>query len=363
MILGLFFYAPFLLFLQLQAQPQKSIQLGFSGSLSGHFGTYGMMITRGIQAAFNAHPCTVNKKKQQIQLVCMDDRGDAAITKKNILQMKQQGITTFFGVMGTRGALAILPELKKNELALLFPWGTHKTLQDPGLTSVVNALGLMPPQIQHLAETIVKEKQLSRIAIFHADDDFSTEAATHCVEALKVLGQTPMAITSYNRYTFDLGNATKTLYKEDPRVIICISASMPAVKIINYLFSKGHYGTLFYGIDSTFLVPKILASKGIRHSFTSAVPDPIDAKIPLAQQYLHDLKKYFPSEPPSVLSFAYYICARLIVKAINEGNASDKNTIINGLTSMRNYDLHGFHVDFNKQNRYLFGSKTWLIAQ
>jgi branched-chain amino acid transport system substrate-binding protein len=339
------------------------VQLGFSGSLSGHFGTYGTMITRGMQAAFKAHPYTLGGEKKHVYLLCMDDHGDAATTKKNIQTMQENGITIFAGVMGTRGALAILPDLKAQKIALLFPWGTHKSLQDPGLTSIVNSSGLMAPQITQLAKTIVQDKQLSRIAIFHADDDFSTQAAEHCTQTLTEMGKKPLVVADYNRYTFDLETATENLFQHNPRVIICISASMPAVKLINNLFVKGRYGTQFYGIDSTFLVPDILASKGVPFAFTSAVPNPLNNSLPLAEEYMQDLKTYFPTEQPSVLSFSYYICGRLIVEAIQQSKTTDKDSIISALSNMHQYNLGGFIVDFNPQNRYLFGSKTWLIGR
>lgn len=341
----------------------NGLKIGFSGSLSGHFGSYGTMITRGMQAAFKTHPYKINGNKNYIELVCSDDKGDATKTKENIQTMQKQGITIFAGIMGTRGVLSILPDLKAHKLAVLFPWGTHTTLQDPNLTSIINALGLMAPQVEHLAKAIVKEKQLSRVAIFHADDDFSTQAAEMCSKALAQLGQAPLSVAGYNRYTFDLESAVSKIYEQNPRVIICISASMPAVKIINHLFTKGRYGTLFYGVDSTFLVPTILESKGVSFTYSSAVPNPIHCDMPIALQYIKDLALHFPDEAPSVLSFAYYMCARLIIAAINHSNAISKDAILIALSNMQEYNLEGFTVSFNKENRFLFGQKTWLIRQ
>lgn len=337
------------------------LRFGFSGSLSGHFGSYGTMISRGIQAAFKGHACTIQKSKVHAELTCMDDRGDAALTKKNILSMHKNGIKSFIGVMGSRGVLSVLPLIEKQHIAMFFPWGSDSKFQNPKLTNIINAQGLMNPQIDHLVHTIVEEKKLDNIAIFHADDNFSTAATNYCTEQLTKYGAAPLLVTHYNRYTLDLSKSLTALCSTDPRIIICISSSMPAVKIINLLFRKGFYGCSFYGIDSTFLVPSILATKGAPFSYSSSVPNPADSPIPLAKAYRQDLAQFYPDETPSILSFAYYICGRLILESINNQQSADPLAILSALELMKDYDFYGFPINFNAKNRYLFGQQTWLL--
>ena len=347
----------------LTAAPEASLRFGFSGSLSGHFGSYGTMICRGIQAAFKSHPCTLQGKKIHAQLTCFDDYGDAAATKKNILAMHKKGINCFIGVMGSRGVLSVLPLIEKQAISMFFPWGTDSKLQNPKLKNIINALGLMNPQIDHLVDTIVEKKKLDNIAIFHADDNFSTAAATYCVQQLTKYNSAPLLVTRYNRYTLDLTKSLTTICNSDPRVIICISSNMPAVKIINLLFRKGFYGCSFYGIDSTFLVPSILATKGAPFSYTSTVPHPLLSSIPLSKAYRQDLARFFPDETPSILSFAYYICGRLIVEAINNQQSCNPQAILTALESIKNHNFYGFPINFNTKNRYLFGHQTWLLEE
>ncbi len=338
-----------------------ALRFGFSGSLSGHFGSYGIMISRGIQAAFKGHACSIDGKKEHAELVCMDDRGDAAKTKSNISIMRKNGIHSFVGVMGSRGVLSVLPLIEQQKIAVFFPWGADSKFKNQKLSNIINALGLIEPQIDHLVHSIIEEKKLEGIAIFHADDSFSTKATTYCAEQLAKHGAQPLLITHYNRYTLDLSKGLSALCNADPRVIICISTGMPAVKIINLLFRKGFYGCTFFGIDSTFLIPEILATKGVPFSYSASVPDPITSTISLAQQYRDDLEKFYPDEKPTILSFAYYICGRLIIDAISQRQSLDKQIIMQALESMENYNFHGFPVHFNPQNRYLFGQKTWLL--
>jgi branched-chain amino acid transport system substrate-binding protein len=353
--------AIFLLLLSGRFLDASPLRFGFSGSLSGHFGSYGLMITRGIQAAFSCHPYTLEGKKEHAALICMDDKGDAAITKSNLLTMKKDGIDSFIGIMGTRGVEQMLPLMQKQEVAIYFPWGSNQALQNPKLSTIVNALGLVEPQINQLINFIIDEKKLENIALFHADDSFSTNLMKHCKEHLTSKGKEPILIAHYNRYTLDFGKSLAALCNVDPRAIICISTSMPAVKIINLLFRKGFYGCTFFGIDSTFLVPEILATKGVPFSYSACVPSPTTSTIAIAQQYRKDLAMCYPDESPTILSFAYYIGARLLIDAINRAQDPNKLSVIKALESLREHDFHGFMVNFNPKNRYLFGHQTWLL--
>ena len=337
------------------------VKVGFSGSLSGHFGNYGIMINRGILAAFQAKNATGGLDGRHIELISMDDHGDAIETKKNIALLTKSGTQLFLGIMGTRGVLSVLDQVRQEKIAMLFPWGGDPKLNDSALHCCLNAFGLMQPQIEKLISTIVSQQKIKKIGIFHADDDFSTQAAQNCKEQLGKISVTPTAIVSYNRYTLDLEGPTKKLLEADPKVVLCFATSSPTAKLINNFFKQGFYGVKFYGIDSTFLVPEILHDKGVNFNYVAAVPNPSLSNIALAHEFRRDLERFFPDESPTVLSFTYYICARLLVEALSKTiqNISPRN-ICAALEELGTQEILGFPLNFNPQNRYLFGSQTWL---
>ena len=338
-----------------------SIKIGFSGSLSGHFVNYGIMISRGIMSAFQAKNEAGGIHGQPIELVSLDDHGSALETKKNITLLAKSGIQLFLGIMGTRGVLSVLDQVRQEKIAMLFPWGGNPKLNDPTLHCALNVFGLMQPQIEKLISTIVSQQKIKKIGIFHADDDFSTQAAQNCKEQLNKIGVTPAVTVSYNRYTLDLDGPTKKLLEADPKVVLCIATSSPTVKLINNFFRNGFYGVKFCGIDSTFLVPEILHDKGVNFNYVAAVPNPKTTDIPLARHFRQDLERFFPDESPTALSFTYYICAQLLIKALsqNQKTISPRN-ICTALEELGTQEILGFPLNFNPQNRYLFGSQTWL---
>lgn len=342
----------------------KEIIFGMSGSFSGHFSFYGDSIRNAILACFNSINKTGGIHGKKLRLISLDDHGSAEKTKINVLSMyEKQHIRMFIGVMGTRGILSLLPLIKDKKIALFFPWGNDKKLCDSSLSHIINGFGLMEPQLETIVDHIEQNHSLSQIAIFHADDDLSTHAAKNLTHMLSTRNVQPCAVEHYNRFTMDIFSPANRLINADPRIVICIGTNMPIVKCINRFFECGHFGTRFFGIDSTFLVPDILQQKGAFFHYTSTVPNPITSTIPLAQEYRQNLADYFPQENPSALSFAYYVATTIIVRALQQihDNQLSPEAIIKNIELMKNYTIKGFSITFDETNRYALGKNVWLI--
>lgn len=340
----------------------KEIVFGQSGSLSGHFKIYGNFISHAIDACFKQINSKGGVQGKKLRLISLDDHGDPELTKKNIeLLYHKYKITLFIGVMGTRGMLSVLPLIKEKKIAVFFPWGSDPTLRDPSLGNIINGPGLLEPQIKYLATHILTTLRLNKIAIFHADDDFSRDGSTLLSNVLKQQQSPAVASEQYNRFTMDIATPVSKLIPYDPKVVICLSTSMPAIKVIDQFFQMGHFGTRFFGIDSTFLAKDIAASKGIGFYFTAPVPNPATSELALAKEYRAALTHYFPDDGYSTLAFSYYAGAAIVIKALQSITTITPATIIGEIESMKNTTVQGLPINFDTSNRHIFGNKIWLI--
>ena len=139
-------------------------------------------------------------------------------------------------------------------------------------------------------------------------------------------------------------------------------SSLPTVKVVNRFLEKGHFGTIFLGIDSTLFARDILAARGIHFYFSSAVPDPRTSPIQMAKDYLTDLALLNKNYEPNVLSFAYYISAAILVDALkNIQEPFTKEKIIAYIEMMKEKSLNGFVVNFDAQTRHAFGNDVSII--
>jgi branched-chain amino acid transport system substrate-binding protein len=341
----------------------KEIVFGQSGSFSGHFGLYGSLINHGILACFERANKQGGVQGKKLRLVSMDDHGETIETKSNIEKMfQEQGITMFTGVMGTQGVVSVLPLIKAQKISVLFPWGGNEKLRDTSLTNLVNGLGFMEPQIDVLVDYVANKLHYSKVAIFHADDNFSTSVVDSMTEKLKAQNIVPVGVSKYNRFTLDIIKAADQLIETDPKVVICASMSMPATKLINRFFEKGHFGTIFVGIDSTSLVPDILHDRGINFKYASAVPDPKTSLSELAKNYREDMARYYPNDGITMLSFAYYMSTSMIVQALQKIKGPiTQDALIKNIESMQAADLQGVPVTFDAKTRHAFGTQALLI--
>jgi ABC-type branched-subunit amino acid transport system substrate-binding protein len=346
---------------------KQEIILGQSANFSGPLKIYSEHIKTGIElycSYINAHG-GINGK--QLQLMTLNDQGNPALAKKNLARLKKCGASVFLGNTGTRSILKSLPQIESGEITMLFPWSGSPTLRNTKLKYIINGSGLLDAQINQLIHVIETNMLHKKIAIFHADDEFSTEAALYAQRLIKdQLKSNTISTESYNRFTFDINKCADKIIEKDPKIVLCISTSMPAVKLINRFFEKGHYGTIFFGIDSTYMVPHILAQKGINFTYSSVIENPKTSNLPLAQAYRDALKLYGPKNLLNVLSFEYYLYTAIIVKAMKQINY-DKNQnnthLINAIEAMKNTNVEGFLITFDSANRHASGSSISIIKE
>lgn len=342
---------------------ETEILFGQSAFLSGPFKLYGEFIRNGINSRFARINAAGGIHGKKLRLMTLDDKGEPALSKKNIDQLnKEYGIELFIGNMGTRSELLELPEIKAGKYTFLFPWGNDEKLDKSSLHHLVNGSGNIEPQLKKIADHILNTLQLNTIAIFSSDSDFDLKNQQALV---KLCAGKAVTITcaTYNRSTMDIKKTAKKLLSADPKVIISLTTSRPTVQLMKHFYEHGYYGTQFIGIDSTFLVPAIAQPRRIPFSYTSSMPHPVTSQLPLVQEYRQDSKQFFPNDPMNVLSLTYYFHAALIeqaLRAIEFPLTQDK--VIKALESTHNTNIGGFPVNFNGATRFAYNAPVTILS-
>lgn len=337
--------------------PQEfEITIGQSAAMSGTFKPYGDTIRNSIIARFMRTNTHGGIKGKMLRLITLDDQGEPLVTRRNIERlMRQHKIDMFLGNMGRRNTLALKPFLEQHKIALFFPWGGDQRLRDEQITNVVNGLGYLKPQIETIIDYILDDLQIEKIAIFHDDGSFGKENAAFACDALKNRGITPVAIAPYNRHSMNINKAAETLCAADPHLVLCLSTSRPAAKLIDKFTELGQCSTQFVGIDSTYLVKKFVKTDSPFH-YGSYVPDPALSNYPIVKEYRHDIQRFCGSqEHPNILGLAYYIHAAIIIDALQtiEGPIT-KEAVLKKIEGLQNKDIGGFIVNFDRTTRHAY---------
>jgi len=341
----------------------KEIAFGQSAFLSeGPLKLYSSLIRNAIHARFKRENEAGGIQSKQLRLISMDDKDKPEVCEENIKTMMRKGIDTFIGNVGVRGILKVLPLIQNKKIAMLFPWGGDEKLRQSDLTNIVNGLGLIEPQAKKLVEYAVDELHLDKIAIFNSDGYYEIENEKIIISKLKEKKIEPVATASYNRFTMDISAHAKKLIEADPKLVICLSTSKPTIKLINKFFVAGHYGTQFIGIDSNLFVPTIMKRRGVKFAYSSPMPNPQKSNLIIVKMFREDMKKYFPDDPINILSLSYYIHASIIIEAMKKITGEiTKEKIIGQIEDMQDFDLLGFKVNFNDENRYAYEHKIEIL--
>lgn len=349
--------------------PHEEFIIAQSGDFTGHFKLYANLIKLGMHAYFDR----INKEEggiagKPIRFIAVHDYGEPQIAAYNVRRLKEAcGIELFMGNMGTRCITTVLPDADAGKVALLFPWGGSDELRNPVHKMIINGLGYMLPQLEALVDYARLTLKKDKIALFYADSDFSVQLVNQTNQLLERVGSKPVAVASYNRFTFDVVRSSMALIEADPKVVICLATSMPTVKLVRNFFRNGLYGADFMGIDSTAFVKDILRDTVNRYHFSSAVPDARNDERPLTVQFRADYARIAPEEEPTELALAYYLSAAIVVDACKQvtarGEPLSKEQIIAQIEKMEQRDIGGFSITFDPELRHAFGKEAFIIVR
>lgn len=356
----------------------NEIVFGQTLSYSGLNSVYARQIFCGTASCFMA----TNENngilgKYLLRLVPVDDRGDPLLCLKIERRLlKKHKIECFFGSMGERSLLALLPEIKQENILMLFPHVFNKRFRRPSLKNVINGMNNKEVQINKILDFLVHQQKFKQIAIFYPKDEMGIYLNKYTQMRLGEMRVKPVASVCYNPKQMEIVRSSQELKDVGPEAVICLGSFMPSCRLITQflrgnLFSRRAVTwlgndveiqhdspeTIFIGTEDMYYAAKILENCMEDYCsniyFCSLVPLPNRGNFnyKIVRQYLQSLQKYFPEEQPSPLGLSYFINAKLTVKVLEERLARNtqrftptllKNLLIKGFRNINYYDLGGF---------------------
>ena len=346
----------------------QPIFVGQSSVLHGALLPYQRAINNGICACFKEVNEAGGIYGRKIHLKLANNKNDAAQAVRDIKRFYNDSqIDLFLGNTGSRNILAALPLARKKESALLFPWGSNIELENRHNPYLIHAHSATQAQIRRLVEYITQELHHRNIGIVHSNGDFGKSNANYATSLLKRHGITPQIVSSYNSKTLRVGKTVEALNEHEPRVIMFLAMSKPTSNIIKKIIAQDSYTTDFVGLDSTQLVPHLLAHYNTPFAYSSTVPNVDEEVYPVVKAYRTALAKYLPDETASELSLMYYINAHILVHALKEtvrlGNPVTAHHVIRSLEQIRSLDLGGFISNFDQRSRTLYPLTVSMIKE
>lgn len=346
----------------LNVDPEREIVFGQSGPLIGEGNFYTQQIISGINAKFGEVNTLGGIQGRLLRLITLNDFGSPELTVQNIRTLQRHDVELFVGNLGTPNLLASLPFIYDRSLLMLFPYASHPSLSVPYAKQLINSAPSYQLQIDKILQHLINELKLSRIALVFPNDQFGRQQADYAQNTLRKWGRRYWAICSYNPDNPRVFKMAEELMQADPEAVISLGTYLPTSRLISRFIRHRFFHTKFYALENCCLVSNILKTgMGSNFAYTSCMPHPASLHCyPLGEDYLRCLKKFCPTQVPTVIGFAYFLHASIIVRALsslelNLFPAKDlKFYLCQAIEKLSEVDLGGVLVDFNFANRQAY---------
>jgi len=341
---------------------RKEIVMGTTAPLSGSLYKLGNDLTKGAGIVFNEINRNNRVHDHFIKYIIRDDEYEQAGIKKNLKTIfKDTSI-----LMGTfsSDSLYAIPDNQFNDLLVLFPDAGASKFRNPKYHSLFFYRPSTKQEVEALICYAVNVLFKRKLAIFYEDSYWGIDGMKAAKASIDALGKEKaecVAVGSYVRNTVDVHEAIEKIADKSPEAVICISHYRPTYSFIKHMLNKGRQKTRFLGTSETALIQNYLKkSRGVDLISSAIVPNPWRSKLPIAKNYRAAMKRYLPNLKLSTTSFEGYINANLFIKTLERVTPPiTKEKIVQSLEGLKDFDLDGIKLTFDKKTRSLSKS-VWM---
>ncbi len=329
----------------------KEIVIGQFAAISGPAAQLGQRMQIGLQAYFNAVNAQGGVNGRMVKLVTRDDGYEpekaAAAVKALIREDKVFALT---GSVGTPTGLAALPILTEEQVPLVGMFTGAQALRDPFNRQVFHVRASYFDETERIVQYLTT-LGVKRIAVFYQNDAYGKAGLEGMVRALAKRQLKPVATGTVERNSVDVGTSLEAILKSEPEAVIQIGAYKACAAFIKQARAKSFGGQFF---NVSFVGSRALADElgdaGQGVVISQVVPFPFVPNSAIVREYQQRMldagQKDFDFS-----SMEGYLTARVLVEGLRRaGRNLSRQSLINGLETMRDVNLGGFTVNFSAKD-------------
>jgi len=330
----------------------STIVIGQSAPLSGSNRELGEDIRDGALAYFKKVNDQGGIFGRKIELATLDDANDtkraAANTQKLIEELP---VFALYGYASATLSGPALPLVEKFKVPFVGPFTGAAPMRKFN-KYVYNIRASYADEL----EKIVDHYSLfgiKRFAIVHYDDPIGNANFDVVVRALKQRGLAPVSVAAFkDRVHPDIAGGVSAVLKGNPDVVIFTTLYKTTADFIRAARRAGSTAQM---ISNSFPGASPLATElgkdGVGVAISQVVPPVTKDSVPVVAEYQEAADKLLGKKDYSFTSLEAYIGAKVIVEAIRRAGARiTRESFMQALDSMSNYDAGGYFVGFSPTN-------------
>lgn len=333
----------------------KEILIGSSLALGGHAGYLGTQMIQGAMSYLSHINHQGGVHGRNIRLILMDDGYNPSQCLYNTQQLiLEKKVFALFCYVGTPTTVRIIPLINEAAIPLVGMFTGAQRLRQPGNPYLINIRASYYQETQAAVNLIVKQKGLTRVAVFYQYDEYGFDGLKGTEIALKQHDLVPVAKGSYVRGTLDVENGLEHIIRSDAQAVVMIGTYDSCAKFIQ-LARQRNFNPLFHNVSfvGSEELARRLGPDGEGVIVTQVVPPPSSNSaredLPGVKEYVRLLNRYYPDSRPNFVGLEGYINAKILVEGLERGGRHlTRQSFLKAIKSVNDFDL-------GIQNRLNFG--------
>jgi branched-chain amino acid transport system substrate-binding protein len=332
----------------------SEIVLGQSCALTGPAEALGTGMRSGLNAYFAKVNAEGGVNGRTIRLISKDDgyEPERAIQNTKAL-LEQDRVFLLIGEVGTPTSKAVVPIAEEAKVPFFGPFTGAEFLRNPFNKWVVNVRGSYYQEMENLANYLVDQKGIKKIACFYQNDGYGQAGLSGIKLALEKRSMELVGTGTYERNTLAVKSGLLNIRKAKPEAVVMVGAYKPCAEFIKLARNVGMKDVLYCNISfvGTEALRNELGSAGEGCIISQVVKFPWDQSVPLVSEYNNMMKQYQPSAKIDFVSFEGYMVAKLfhmVVKSV-KGDLTREN-FISTVGSTSTFDLGGVTLNYSEND-------------
>ena len=205
----------------------STIKVGVLGPLTGDNSVYGQAVINGASLYIKQVNADGGVNGKQLEIITMDEQGDATQAVTSFTKMCDQGITALVGDVTTTPTLAVAAESADYNMPMVTASATAETVTYDAETNTVNgnvfrACFTDPFQGVKMADYAYKKLGYTKAAvIFLKGADYNEGLAENFVTEFESLGGTVVDQESYSEGDVDFKTQLTSILGKNPEMVFC----------------------------------------------------------------------------------------------------------------------------------------------
>jgi branched-chain amino acid transport system substrate-binding protein len=324
---------------------KSSVSIGQSIALTGPGSTLANAFHQGAKLYFDRVNAAGGVGGRRIEMVTLDDRGNAKTTAENTRKLLDQGVLALFGYYGSPQVTAAYPLIKDSEVLLFAPMAAADEFRG---AMYANVFSLRPGYAEEAVAIARHAETLGarQLAIIHGADSESQAALDSAIRSMPHIGANVVASAEVKPGS--VANSVDKVLANRPESVLVIGDANTAATVVRDLRAKAFRGPI-YGFSNTgeSLLAEELGPAGAGVVVVRVVPKSDTAKVPVVRELMADAQAANLGKP-NVYMLEGYIAARVLTEALRrmKAEAPTRARLRKSLESMEDVSVGGFRVHF-----------------